>query len=653
MKNNVDFSQEDQPMWQPSQAQINNANITSFINTLNNKNITDYYSLQEWSINKPDEFWSKFWSFAGVLSETKGELVIENPHNIEKARFFPQAKLNFAENLLKRRDNQVAIVFYGEDKVKTTMTYAELYHQTSQLVQAFKEWGIKPGDRIASFLPNMEHTIVAMLASSAIGAVFSTCSPDFGTDGVIDRFGQISPKVLITADGYHYNGKSFDCLERIKTITTAVPSIENTLIVPYINPEPVVADSQHVWGKLLQNYSPQDIQFAQLPFGHPLYILYSSGTTGQPKCIVHSAGGTLLQHMKEHMLHCDVKPGDKMFYFTTCSWMMWHWLVTGLASDASLVLYDGSPTYPSPTRLFDIADEAGVTLFGTSAKFIDAIAGMGAKPAETNNLSTIRTITSTGSPLVPESYDYVYKDIKDDVNLASISGGTDIISCFMIGNPVTPVWRGELQTAGLGMDVQVYDQDGQAVIAEKGELVCTNPFPSQPIGFWNDENSEKYHDAYYAEYPGIWHHGDFVEQTNHGGYIIHGRSDAVLNPGGVRIGTAEIYRQVEQIEEVMEAIVVGQNWQRDVRVVLFIKLQDGIILDDGLRMRIKKQIRSQTTPRHVPAVILQVADIPRTRNGKIAELAVRNIIHDEPIKNLGSLANPESLEHYKNRTELI
>lgn len=658
MVNTAKISEADEPIWQPQQEQINNANITKFINYLSNNNkyneVTDFDSLAKWSAANYQDFWSKFWDYAGVIASNKGEIVVSNQENIEKAQFFPEARLNFAENLLRRRDDAIAIQFYGEDKVKTSITFKQLYDQTSQLAQVLQSWGIEPGDRIASFLPNMPQTIIAMLAASSIGAVFTTCSPDFGTEGVIDRFGQIEPKVLLTADSYYYNGKTFDCLKRLGEITAAVPSIIKTIIVPYLETEsiPTITDSQHVWSDALEQYSPIEIKFAQLPFNHPLYILYSSGTTGRPKCIVHSAGGTLIQHLKEHILHCDVKRNDKLFYFTTCSWMMWHWLVSGLASEASLILYDGSPTYPNATRLFDIADESGVTLFGTSAKFIDAIAAMGEKPADSNDLSTVRTIASTGSPLVPESFDYVYKHIKADVNLASISGGTDIISCFLLGNPVGPVWRGELQTSGLGMKVEVFNEQGKSVVGEKGELVCTAPFPCQPIGFWNDPNGEKYHKAYYAEYPGIWHHGDFVEKTTHNGYVVHGRSDAVLNPGGVRIGTAEIYRQVEQITEVVESIVVGQNWQRDVRVVLFVKLQDAITLDDTLRDAIKTRIRSQTTPRHVPAIILQVQDIPRTRNGKIAELAVHKAIHGEIVENTESLVNPECLEQYNNRKEL-
>lgn len=647
-----------QPSWSPSPEHVQNANMTRFMAFVNKQwgqSLSNYQELYDWSVQSSQDFWVSIWDFCDVKAETRGERVLADADNIEKAKFFPDAKLNYAENLLRRRDDAVALYFYGEDSVKRTLTYKELYNQTSRLIQVLKEWGIQPGDRVASFLPNMPETIIAMLATSAIGAVFSTCSPDFGVGGVTDRFGQIDPKVFLTAEGYFYKGKPFDCMDKLSDILGKLPSVEKTIVVPYSRSVEETRDlcsgDTFVWNDLLSARTPKEIQFEAFPFNHPLYVMYSSGTTGVPKCIVHGAGGTLLQHLKEHQLHTDVKRDDKMFYFTTCSWMMWHWLVSGLASEASLVLYDGMPTYPKPDRLFDIADEVGMTLFGTSAKYIDALAHLGVKPIETHKLDTVRAMASTGSPLVAESYDYVYSSIKKDMNLASISGGTDIVSCFILGNPIAPVYRGELQTRGLGMNVEVFDDDAKHT-DDKGELVCTAPFPCQPLGFWGDDDGSKYHEAYFAEYENVWHHGDFVGFTEHGGMIIYGRSDAVLNPGGVRIGTAEIYRQVEQVEEVAESIVVGQEWDNDVRVVLFVKLDPGHTLDEELTARIKQQIRSRTTPRHVPAKVLQVEDIPRTRNGKIAELAVKNVIHGKKIKNVEALANPDCLEEYKDRPEL-
>jgi acetoacetyl-CoA synthetase len=490
-----------------------------------------------------------------------------------------------------------------------------------------------------------------MLATVSMGAIWSSCSPDFGSTGVIDRFGQIAPKVLLIADGYFYNGKVFNCLERLPEILKALPTVEQVIIIPYVN-STKKPGNHHVWDPLLQSSKARGIDFVQLPFNHPLFIMYSSGTTGMPKCIIHGAGGTLLQHMKEHQLHCDINPNDKVFYYTTCGWMMWNWLVSSLASQASLVLYDGSPTYPSPQHLWAIAEDTGITLFGTSAKYLDSLRKMDVIPNKVYPLPHLRMITSTGSPLAPESFDYVYQSIKQDVCLASISGGTDIISCFALGNPIAPVWRGELQTRGLGMRVEVFDEAGNSLQQGKGELVCTAPFPSQPLGFWNDPDGKKYHAAYFSRYPNVWHHGDFVELTEHGGMIIHGRSDAVLNPSGIRIGTAEIYRQVEQIDEVLESLVVGQNWDHDIRVVLFVRLREGATLTPELITKIKQQIRHNTTPHHVPAKIIQVSDIPRTKNGKIAELSVRNIIHGQPITNKEALANPESLELYEDLAEL-
>lgn len=651
----------DQILWRPSKKVIGMANLTRFMASIRHEyalSIEGYKDLYQFSIENPEKFWKSVWSFCNIIAETQGSRVLIEAENIETAKFFPDARLNFAENLLRRRDEAVAITFYGEDKVCQKLTFQELYFETAKIAHTFKEWGIKPGDRIVGYLPNIPQTIIAMLAAASIGAVWSSCSPDFGIQGVLDRFSQITPKVLLMADGYFYGGKTHSCLDRLSAIRGGIPSIEQVIIVPYTSSAKDLSTKNlkepfDLWDDLLKQSIAQSIDFAQLPFNHPLFILFSSGITGVPKCMVHGAGGTLLQHLKEHQLHCDIKPGDQVFYYTTCGWMMWNWLISALASEVSLVLYDGSPTYPHPEILFDIVDKEGITLFGTSAKYIDTLAKLEAKPMETHTLQTLRMITSTGSPLVPESFDYVYRALKKDVCLSSISGGTDIISCFLLGNPIGPVWRGELQTRGLGLAVAVFDEEGNPVIGKKGELVCTKPFPSQPLGFWNDPNGEKYHAAYFARFPNVWHHGDFVELTPHEGMIIYGRSDTVLNPGGIRIGTAEIYRQVDQIEEVLECLAVGQAWQHDERIVLFVRLRDGIFLNETLCQKIKNQIRQNTTPRHVPAKILDVSDIPRTKNGKIAEQAVRNIINGEPVKNQEALANPEALDQFQSRVELL
>jgi acetoacetyl-CoA synthetase len=637
------------PLWQPSSESVAQANMTAFMKRLN---LASYQDLYQFSINHCDRFWQEVWNFSHLIAHNTSDIVIENPGSMEDTKFFPDAKLNFAENLLRFRGNNIAIEFFGEDRVYKTLTFDELYEQAINLAQLLLSWGIQPGDRIGGFLPNLPETIVAMLATAAIGAIWSSCSPDFGVQGVVDRFGQIQPKVFLSADGYFYNGKRFDCLAKLPEICAAIPSIEKVIIIPYTQDSFTCPVQAILWSELYKIEISSEFTFPAFPFNHPLFILYSSGTTGVPKCIIHGAGGTLIQHLKEHQLHCDLKKGDKLFYFTTCGWMMWNWLVSGLATGATLILYDGSPGYPHFNVLFDIADRSGMTHFGTSAKYIDAIAKEGLRPKTTHKLTSLKMILSTGSPLSPESFDYVYTHIKSDVCLASISGGTDIISCFALGNPIGPVWRGELQTRGLGMKVDVFDENGKSIVGEKGELVCTAPFPSQPLGFWNDPKGEKYHQAYFARYPGIWHHGDFVELTSHDGIVIYGRSDAILNPGGVRIGTAEIYRQVEQIPEVLESIVVGQDWQNDIRIVLFVRLREGLKLTDDLIQAIKAQIRNHTTPRHVPAKIIQISDIPRTKSGKIAELAVRQVIHGEPVRNQEALANPNSLEFYKNLPDL-
>jgi acetoacetyl-CoA synthetase len=573
------------------------------------------------------------------------------------ARWYPDARLNFAENLLRRRDTATALVFWGENRVKRRVTHRELHDQVSRIASGLLALGVKPGDRVAAYLPNMPEAISAMLAAASIGATFSTCSPDFGVRGVLDRFGQIAPAVLFAADGYFYNGKRIDSLERVGEIAAGLPSVKRVVIVPYVGaPDLSRFPRAQGFDDFVAAQSGGDIPFAQLPFDHPLYILFSSGTTGVPKCIVHGAGGALLKHLCEQQLHCDIRAGDRLFYFTTLGWMMWNWLASGLASGATLLLYDGSPFAEEGRILFDYADAEGTTHFGTSAKFLDAAAKAGVAPAITHRLEDLRVVLSTGSPLAPEGFDFVYRSIKRDVCLSSISGGTDICGCFVLGNPILPVWRGEIQCRALGLKVEVFDEQGRSVERQKGELVCTRPFPSLPVGFWNDPSGEKYRAAYFERFPGVWTHGDWCEITAHGGMIIYGRSDAVLNPGGVRIGTAEIYRQVEQLDEVVESIVIGQTWPPgeigDVRVVLFVKLREGLALDEALIGKIKARIRENTTPRHVPAKVLQVPDIPRTKSNKIVELAVRNVVHGRPVKNVEALANPEALEHFRNRAEL-
>jgi len=641
-----------QPLWSPSPERIAAANMTAFMRAVAAEwgvDIPDDKALYRWSIEAPERFWRSVWSFCGVVAETQGSVVLENADRMPEARFFPEARLNFAQNLLRRRDDGDALVFWGEDRVKRRLSHRQLYEQVSRVAQAMKALGLRPGDRVAGFVPNMPETIVAMLATASLGAIWSSCSPDFGPRGVIDRFGQIEPRLLFTADGYFYNGKTHDSLARVREFLPELPTVERVVVFPYTRETPPLDGLRDavMLEDFIAPYPAAEIAFASLPFNHPLYILYSSGTTGVPKCIVHGAGGTLLQHLKEHRLHSDIKPDDRMFYFTTCGWMMWNWLVTGLASGATLLLYDGSPFYPSGNVLFDFAAAERCSFFGTSAKYIDACNKAGLRPIDTHDLGALRTIASTGSPLVAESFDYVYRAIKRDVCLSSISGGTDIVSCFVLGNPVAPVWRGEIQMRGLGMKVEVWDENGRPLRGEKGELVCTAPFPSMPVGFWNDPDGRKYRAAYFERFPGVWHHGDYVELTEHDGVIIYGRSDAVLNPGGVRIGTAEIYRQVEQLPEVEESIVIGQDWQGDVRVVLFVKLRPGLTLDEALVERIRTQIRRNTTPRHVPAKVIQVPEIPRTKSGKITELAVRDVVHGRPVKNREALANPEALEHYR------
>jgi acetoacetyl-CoA synthetase len=615
--------------------------------------VPDYASLYRFSIDRPQDFWRSMWEFGGILG-TRGERVVESPGGMFGTRHFPDGRLNFAENVLRRTDDSAAIVFNGEGQRRRTLTFAELRRDVAKFASALQAAGVRSGDRVAGYIPNMPEAIVAALGAAAMGAVWSSCSPDFGVQGVLDRFGQIEPRILVAADGYFYGGKRHDCLSRLAQVVRALPSVTRTLLIPYTDEKPAIDSIPRgiLWDEFIATGSESGFVFETFPFNHPLYILYSSGTTGIPKCIVHGAGGTLIQHLKEHRLHCDIQRDDRVFYFTTCGWMMWNWLVTVLASEATILLYDGSPFHPDGNVLFDFADETRMTLFGTSAKFIDALNKAGHAPMQTHDLSPVRTMTSTGSPLSAESFDFVYQKIKRDIHLASISGGTDIISCFVGGNPVAPVWRGEIQARALAMHVEVFDDQGRSVRREKGELVCTNPFPSMPICFWNDPGDRRYHAAYFERYPGVWHHGDYVELTEHDGVIIYGRSDAVLNPGGVRIGTAEIYRQVEQLEEVVESLVIGQRWDNDERVVLFVRLRGDRQLDEDLVARIKRRIRENTTPRHVPSRIVQVWEIPRTKSGKIVELAVRDVVHGREVNNREALANPEALDQFRDRPEL-
>ena len=591
------------PLWQPDAARVDASAMTRFRKQAEqrfNLELPDYEALHAWSVTDIENFWDLVWDHCGIVASVKGERVLGQA-GIPGADFFPDARLNFAENLLCRRDSATALHFNNEGTIAPSLSWADLYDSVSRFAQFLRANGVTVGDRVAAYMPNMPETIVAMLATTSIGAIWSSCSPDFGPTGVLDRFGQIEPKVLIACDGYRYNGKRLSQIHNLKEVVAALPSVDQVVIVPFVN-EPVDEVPKSIlWADAIAPFEPDDIEFAQLPFAHPLYIMFSSGTTGAPKCIIHSAGGTLLQQLKEHVLHCDLKEGETLFYFTTCGWMMWNWLVAGLGAGATLALYDGSPFYPDGNVLFDYADSVGVNVFGTSAKFIDALNKAGLSPKESHDLSALRLILSTGSPLGDEGFDYVYRCIKDDVQLSSISGGTDIVSCFVLGNPVLPVWRGEIQSKGLGMAVEIWNDDGAPIETGKGELVCTKPFPAMPIGFWSDPDGAKYQKAYFERFPGVWHHGDFAEITDHQGIIIHGRSDATLNPGGVRIGTAEIYAVVERLPEIREAIAVGQTWDDDVRVVLFVILAEGVQLTDGLIATIRKDIREGASPRHMPA----------------------------------------------------
>ena len=646
------------PLWAPSKERKRNSNMARFIKLVNErfgKDFRDYDGLYQWSIENISDFWATMWDFAGIKASQKYERIIDDATKMPGARWFEGAELNFAENLLRYRDDRNALVFKGEGLETRRISYAELYDRVARLAKSLRESGVEKGDRVVGFMPNMPETVIAMLAATSLGAVWSSCSPDFGIKGVLDRFGQIKPKVLFTADGYFYNGKTFDSLGRVSDILSKLPETGKVVVVPYVSDRPDIAGVPNAvhWDDFLSEEDGLEIDFVQVPFMHPLYIMYSSGTTGLPKCMVQSQGGILIHHLKELMLHTDLKREDRIFYFTTCGWMMWNWLVSSLGVGATLILYDGSPFHPDAETLFRLADEEGISILGVSAKLISALENAGLKQLSRKfDLSPLKAVLSTGSPLPKEGFEYVYREIKKDLQLASISGGTDLNGCFALGNPIGPIYSEELQCRGLAMKVKAYDEDGKPVIGKTAELVCEAPFPSMPIYFWDDEGDEKYLDAYFRTYPGIWHHGDFIKITDTGGVIMYGRSDATLNPQGVRIGTADIYSVVETMPEIDDSVVVGQDWDNDVRVILFVKLAGDAELGDELRAKIKKAIRVSASPRHVPAKIIRVADIPYTINMKKVELAVRKVIHGHPVLNRDALANPEALDLYKDLPEL-
>ena len=648
-------------LWEPTADQARSAKLTQFIGQLEcqqSVSFDDYHAFYDWTIREPELFWEAVWNFCGIVASQTYSHVISDRHKMPGARWFPGSRLNFAENLLRFCDDRPALVFWGEDKVQRRLSYAELYRATALMAAYLKTLGVGPGDRVAGLTPNLPETVVAMLATTSLGAIWSSCSPDFGLSGVVDRFGQIEPKVLFAADSYYYKGQPYDLLEKVDQVLDAIPSIQQVILAEYVHDGPRRVISTRTarpmtWiAEILAAGNPPALCFEQVAFDHPLYIMYSSGTTGKPKCIVHGVGGTLIEHLKEFELHLDVKRADKFFYATTCGWMMWNWLVSCLATGSTVVLYDGAPSLRGLQILFDLAEREEVSVFGTSAGFLSAVRKAGLRPAETHQLSSLRAILSTGSPLAPESFDFVYQHIKRDICLASISGGTDILGCFALGCPLIPVYRGQLQSRSLGYAVNVFDDDGRPLVGEKGELVCTAPFPSMPVSFWNDPDGKKYHQAYFDRFENVWHHGDYVMLTDQQGMIFYGRSDAVINSRGVRIGTAEIYRQLESIDEIESSVVVGQDWGDDTRIVLFVKLKAKIVMDDVLLERIKTSIRTGATPRHVPAKIIQVEDIPITRSGKISELAVKNIVHGRPVKNAEALANPRSLDCFRDLEEL-
>ncbi|MDB6142375.1 MAG: Acetoacetyl-CoA synthetase [Pseudomonas sp.] len=646
-------------LWTPSADRISTTRMDAFRHFINERHdlaLPDYPALHQWSVDQREDFWQAIVDGFDVEFHDPASAVLVEGAQMPDARWFPGATLNFAEHLLRRRDDHPAIVAITEDRQRTELSHAELAEHVAGLQHSLRNAGVGVGDRVAACMPNTWQTLVAMLATTSLGAIWSCSSPDFGTQGVIDRFGQIEPKVLITCAGYRYAGKLIDQTSKVNEILERLPTLQQLIIVPFARPEASVEDFQtpanvSLWDDFYS--AGGDPFFVPVPFAHPLYILYSSGTTGVPKCIIHSTGGVLLQHLKELGLHCDLGRDDHLFYYTTCGWMMWNWLVSGLALGATVLLYDGSPFFPRSQRLMDMIDAEGITVFGTSAKYLGELEKHQIKPRLNHHFDSLKTLLSTGSPLSAHSYEYVYREIKSELCLSSISGGTDIVSCFVVGNPVLPVFAGEMQSKGLGMAVEIWNDDGQPVKAEKGELVCTRHFPAMPIGLWNDPEQERYKAAYFSQFPGVWAQGDYAEETAHGSLIIHGRSDSVLNPGGVRIGTAEIYRQVEKVGQVLESVVIGQEWKDDVRVVLFVRLHHGVELTKELEQQIRDVIRDNTTPRHIPAKIIAVTDIPRTISGKIVELAVRNVVHGRPVKNTDALANPEALEQFRDREELL
>ena len=644
-------------LWEPSPERVSTTNMFKFMQKMNRKHglaLERYSDLYTWSVENIAQFWAEVWEAADVIHSAPYDQVVDDPDRMPGAKWFQGARLNFAENLLRFRDDHVALVFKGEGQSPRKVTYADLYAEVARVAAALKELGIQPGDRVVGYMPNMPETIVAMLAATSLGATWSSCSPDFGIKGVLDRFGQIRPKVLFTADGYFFKGKSLDSLERLESILEEIPSVEQVVVVPYTRIDPDISRIKNgvMYSEFKKSGPVPELDFAQLPFDHPLYIMYSSGTTGLPKCMVQGSGGVLLQHIKELMLHTDVSRDDTVFYFTTCGWMMWNWLTSGLALGATLILYDGNPFHPSPGVLWELAEQVDMTVFGTSAGYLAALEAAGVRPGKEFDLSDLRAVLSTGSPLSEEGFEFVYREIKEDLQLASISGGTDLNGCFALGNPISPVYSGELQCRGLGMKVFAYNEQGEPVTNQQGELVCTAAFPSMPIYFWDDSDGQKYHRAYFDVFPGVWRHGDFIEINDRGGVVIYGRSDATLNPGGVRIGTAEIYRQVDQVDEVEDSLVIGQQWKNDVRVILFVKLFPDFELTEELKSKIKKAIRANASPRHVPAKIVQIPDIPYTLNMKKVELAVKKIIHGQQVMNRDSLRNPECLEYYASLPEL-
>lgn len=645
-------------LWQPSAERIGKTRMDAFRRFSNqryNLALADYPALHQWSIDQREDFWQAIVDFFEINFHQPPSTVLREGPQMPSAEWFPGATLNFAEHLLRRRDDATAVIAIAENGQRESLSYRELAEHVAGLQKSLRAAGIGQGDRVAACMPNTWQTLVGMLATTSLGAIWSCSSPDFGTHGVVDRFGQIEPKVLITCAGYRYAGKEIDQTIKVNEILEHLPSLQQLIIVPYARPQARIDDYKTQANVALWDsfYRPGgEPGFVPVPFAHPLYILYSSGTTGVPKCIIHSVGGVLLQHVKEHGLHVDLGPDDRLFYYTTCGWMMWNWLVSALAVGSSVVLYDGSPFHPGPQRLIDLIDSEAISVFGTSPKYLATLESNDLQPRLSHDLGSLKALLSTGSALSPQSYEYVYREIKSDLCLSSMSGGTDIISCFLAGNPVLPVRRGEMQCKGLGMAVEVWNEAGQPVIGEKGELVCTRHFPAMPIGLWNDPQQEKLRASYFSQFPGVWAQGDYAEQRPNGSWLIHGRSDAVLNPGGVRIGTAEIYRQVEKVHQVLDSVAIGQQWQDDVRVVLFVRLRDGVTLDDNLEQEIRQVIRANTTPRHVPAKIVVVTDIPRTISGKVVELAVRNVVHGRPVKNTDALANPEALGQFRDRPEL-